>query len=76
MTKREHYKIFFFCKNSIICVVNDAEKMRIFFLLACFERIGWEQHISRSYHIQSGILLGLRYLATSPPDPVIFVLLL
>ena len=56
--------------------VEDLWSLRLFNWTG---RINWTgcmyRHITRSYRIQSGILLGVRYLATSLYDPAIFVLL-
>ena len=68
----------FFCENMIRYVGNDAKKIWIFSVRDrsfIFGRIVCEQHITSDPLIQTSILLGARYLATSLHDPAIFVLL-
>ena len=69
----------FFFENMITCIVNDTEKIWIvligarLFVYSNDLYIVYEQHIISGHLTQLGILLDVRYLATSLDDPVIFV---
>ena len=57
-------------------LLGQIQIVRLFKWRVCFKLVVCELYITNDHHTQSGILLGVRCLATNRHDPAIFVPLL